>query len=317
MRKRNIVTIGGGSGQFVLLKALQQIPDVNITAVVAMADSGGSTGMLRDQYGVLPPGDILKCLIALSPLDNAREILQTRFSSHKKLKGHNAGNLLLTFLTEHVGGDFPTAIDALSEILQVEHSVIPVTTDKVTLVAELTNGKRLFGESAIDVVREKRDSQIKSAYLVPHNGTLSVYHKVINALREADAIIVGPGDLYTSILPNLLIDAVPSAIKKNEKAKLIYILNLMTKYGETHAYTHKNFVEVIEKSIDRPLTHIIANSKPPSKKLQDNYIKERAAFVVPPEDFDKRYVLSELLSEDGGIVRHDQKSLAETLGRLL
>jgi uncharacterized cofD-like protein len=142
-----VVTIGGGTGQFTLLSALKNIENIKLTSIVSMVDSGGSTGRLRDEYGVLPPGDILKCLIALSPYREAREILQTRFLVNEKLKKHNAGNLLLVFLSQYLGGNFIEAIDALGNILNVRGRVLPVTTDKATLVAELENGEMVFSEA--------------------------------------------------------------------------------------------------------------------------------------------------------------------------
>lgn len=315
--KKNVVTIGGGSGQYVLLKGLVSIPDIEITAIVSMADSGGSTGVLRDQYGILPPGDVLKCLLALSPFEEAREMLLTRFMTHPTLRDHNAGNLLLTFLTDYVGGSFPQAVEALSEILKVKGRVLPVTTDKATLVAELSTGERLFGEAAIDQPRGDRDGTIVHTYLVPHHGKLEVCIEVIEALGTADVIIIGPGDVYTSIAPNFLVDGVSQAINWNEQSLLIYIMNLMTKYGETHNFTCYDFIEAISKFIKRSLTHIVANTKPPSPALLHEYTKQRATFIDPPSHPDERFVLGAFLSEEGGIARHNSKMLRGMLETII
>ena len=317
MAKRHIVTIGGGSGQYILLKALKKISNISITSVVSMVDSGGSTGVLRDQYGALPPGDILKCLIALSPLKDARTILQTRFKNNSHLKNHNAGNLLLTFLTDHTHGNFPAAVEALSEILHITDYVLPVTTDKATLVAKLSNGKRIYGEAAIDTPRGMRNEKIVSAYLVPHHGKLTVYKEVLKAIEQADSIIIGPGDLYTSIVPNLLLSEVPKAIDNNKSAKLLYIANLMTKYGETHSFSLEDFIDVLEQYIDKNIDHIVINNRPLHKNLKKEYEKQKAWVIEPPSKADARYCITDLLSEEGGLARHNQEKLAKAISKLL
>jgi len=317
VRKKNVVTIGGGSGQFTLLNSLRLIPNINITAVVSMADSGGSTGILRDQYGVLPPGDVLKCLIALSPYEDARAILQTRFSKHSLLHNHNAGNFLLTFLSNHTGGDFPAAIEAIGEILKIQGRVIPVTIDKVTLVAELTNGEHIYGEQAIDTRRKNGYIGIKRVTLIPHHGSIAVYPPAVEALKEADYIIVGPGDLFTSIIPNFLVKEVSRAVEKNSKARYIYIMNLLTKYGETHDFTPSDFFKTISYYIKRKFDTVLINGKKPSLELQEKYKKERARFLLSEKNSPKFYAVHNLLSEIGGIARHDVKALADALKLLL
>ncbi len=153
--KKKIVTIGGGSGQFALLTGLRELDDLDITAVVAMVDSGGSTGRLRDELGALPPGDILKCILALSPHgDIARSILLKRFAKDRRLQGHNAGNMLLTMLS-HYTGSFPAGINALAEILDTRGTILPVTIDRATLVAELTDGSKIFGAEKTYALRLK------------------------------------------------------------------------------------------------------------------------------------------------------------------
>jgi len=162
--KKKIVTIGGGSGQYVLLSGLRDSIDIEITTIVSMVDSGGSTGVLRDEFGVLPPGDIFKCILALSPdRENARKILQTRFISRGRLNGHNAGNMLLSFLSQYTGS-FPEGVNALAQILNIKGTVLPVTIDRATLVAELTDGSHLYGEAAIDIPRGDQRQKIKSTF---------------------------------------------------------------------------------------------------------------------------------------------------------
>jgi uncharacterized cofD-like protein len=154
--KIRVLTIGGGSGQFALLSALRDLKDIKITSVVSMTDNGGSTGRLRDELGILPPGDVLKCIVALSPLrDAAQSILLKRLNGYGKLQGHNAGNMLLTMLSRYTGS-FTSAVKTLSDILEIDGTVLPATTDKATLVAELSDGSRIYGESAIDIPQGKQ-----------------------------------------------------------------------------------------------------------------------------------------------------------------
>jgi len=308
---KKIVTIGGGTGHFSLLSALKDF-DIDLKAVVSMVDSGGSTGRLRDEYGVLPPGDVLKCLIALSAYPDAREILQSRFQKSNRLKNHNAGNLLLVFLSQYLSHDFPKAIEALGEILNIKGEVLPVTTDKATLVAELDNGKRLFGESEIDVVRGCRDSKIKRTYLVPHHGSLEVHGPVREAIEEADYVFIGPGDLYTSLTPNFLFDGIKESIEKS-KAKFVYFTNIMTKYGETDGFHMSDFVNVIENYMGRSVDLIVANSNIPSSEVQSKYKIENSHPVEIDVD-DERLIDVDLLSV-GNLARHDFGKLKQVIDK--
>jgi uncharacterized cofD-like protein len=163
-----ILTIGGGSGQYALLSGLRDLRDINITSVVSMTDNGGSTGRLTDELGILPPGDALKCLVALSPLRNsAQRILLKRLNGDGRLNGHTAGNMLLSMLSRYTGS-FPEAIKTLSDILEIDGKILPSATDKATLVAELADGTRIYGESAIDIPQGSRREKILNLFLVPH-----------------------------------------------------------------------------------------------------------------------------------------------------
>jgi uncharacterized cofD-like protein len=318
---KKIVTIGGGSGQFVLLSGLRDIPDIDITAIVSMADSGGSTGRLRDELGVLPPGDILKCVLALSRnRDNARELLQRRFKGNGRLGGHSVGNMLLTMLSQYAN-DFPGAVTAMCEILDSKGAVLPITTDRATLVAELEDGTRLFGEAAIDVPKEGRRSKIKSTFLVPHHSDhIKVYEPAIDAILEADHILIGPGDLYTSVIPNFLVPKVKEAILKT-RAKLVYVVNIMTKFGETDYFSGKDFVENLEESIGRVMDVCVFNSASPGEEILKQYKKQKSRLVVydePGEIWDSRIILKDdLLSGGGDIARHDPDKLAVLVGKII
>ncbi|MBU1583483.1 MAG: YvcK family protein, partial [Proteobacteria bacterium] len=259
IKEKQIVTIGGGSGQFILLSGLRDLEDTQITAVVSMVDSGGSTGRLRDELGILPPGDILKCILALSPYQNAcRSILLKRFKNDRRLAGHSAGNMLLTMLSRYTG-NFPAGVAALAEILDVDGTILPVTIDRATLVAELTDGSRIYGEEAIDLPRGTQRERIKDVFLVPHHhDSISVFPPVLDAIEKADYIFIGPGDLFTSIIPNLIVPGVKEALQ-NTGAKIYFTVNIMTKFGETHNFSGKDFVIKLEERLGRQVDGLIGN----------------------------------------------------------
>lgn len=319
--RKKIVTIGGGSGQFVLLSGLRALKDIDITAVVSMVDSGGSTGRLRDELGILPPGDILKCILALSPHQQAcRSILMKRFNRDRRLKGHSAGNMLLTMISRYTG-NFPTGVAALAEILDVKGTILPVTIDRATLVAELTDGSRIFGEKAIDLPRGTQRERIKDVYLVPHHhDSISVYPPVLTAIQEADTIFIGPGDLFTSIIPNLIVPGVKEALCKT-RARIYFTVNIMTKYGETQHFSGVDFVTRLEKQIGRKIDGVIVNKTRPDKRILKTYTKQKSDLVsINPDNgfWKKRTVfLADLLDTEAGIVRHDARKLANVIKNIL
>jgi uncharacterized cofD-like protein len=320
-KTRKVLTIGGGSGQYALLAGLRDLDQVDITAVVSMVDSGGSTGRLRDELGILPPGDVLKCILALSPhRDISRAIFLKRFTVDRRLKGHNAGNMLLTMLSRYTGS-FPSGIQALAEILDVRGRILPVTIDRATLVAELTDGTRIYGETAIDMPRGDQREKIRDVFLVPHHSDcITVYPPVIKAVESANAVIIGPGDLFTSIIPSLIVPGVKEALQKS-KASLFYVVNIMTKFGETHQFTGRDFVLKLEETIGRRLDGIIYNSKKPDGALLARYHAQKADFVtIDPSDSwwaPRRIHAADLLETSAGIVRHDAKKLAEAICSLI
>ena len=320
-KKIRILTIGGGSGQFALLSALRDLKDINITSVVSMADNGGSTGRLRDELGTLPPGDVLKCIVALSPLrDAAQSILLKRLNGYGRLQGHTAGNMLLTMLSRYTDS-FPAAINTLSEILQLEGTVLPATTDKVTLVAELSDGSKIYGESAIDIPKGEKRKKIQEMFLVPHyNNSISVYPPVIEAIESSDYIFIGPGDLFTSIIASLIVPGVKEEILKT-KAKIIFILNIMTKFGETHNFRGHNFVKKLEDCLTRQVDGIIYNVKRPDEHLIERYLDEKAEFVElerPEKWMGNRIIYDgDFLDTSAQIVRHDSNKLASLIKKLI
>ena len=316
----NMVTIGGGSGQFALLSGLRHLEGLNVSAVVSMMDSGGSTGRLRDELGILPPGDILKCILALSPHQEiARSIMLKRFTGDRRLKGHNAGNMLLTMLS-HYTGNFPSGINALAEILDAKGEILPVTIDKATLVAELTDGTRVFGERAIDMPRGTQREKIRDVYLVPHHSdSISVYPPVLNAIKNADYILLGPGDLFTSIIPNLIVPGLPQALCQST-APLLFVVNIMTKYGETNNFKAFDFVEKLEQHIGRRIDGVIYNSRKPEESLKTQYSHQKSEFVELDQKKvcweNRKIYAADLLETSGGIIRHDSNKLSLLIQRI-
>ena len=313
-----IVTIGGGSGQFALLSGLRTLKNIHISAVVSMMDSGGSTGRLRDELGTLPPGDILKCILALSPhQETARAIFQKRFKKDRRLKGHNAGNMLLTMLSRYTGS-FPAGVQALAEILDVKGAILPVTIDRATLVAELTDGSRIFGESAIDTPRGHQRETIRDVYLVPHHSdAIHVFPPVLRAIDRADIIILGPGDLFTSIIPNLLVPGLKEKLTE-VSAPIYQVVNIMTKFGETNHFEACDFIAALESFTGRNITAAIVNNRRPEDRLLDLYRRQKSDFVdIGLTDDRCPLIVEDLLETSGDVIRHDAFKLAGVIDRIL
>lgn len=322
-----IVTIGGGTGSYTSLMGLKKY-DLKITAIVNMFDDGGSTGILRDELGVLPPGDVRQCLVALSGSSTLlRELFLYRFEEGG-LRGHNFGNIFLSTLEKQTGS-MKKAISEVGKILNIKGKVVPITfTKNSTLCVELEDGKIIEGETHIDEVEEKEHrAPIKRIYLSPQ-AVLNDDAK--SALEEADYILIGPGDLYTSVIPNLLVKGVPEIIKKS-KAKKIFVVNLMTKYGHTNGYGAKKHVEVIEEYLGKDvLDYVLINSRQP-KKIANSWYEEFGEFPVKDDlkdknDFEvvrKNLVRDVVISQNPAdvrrrsIIRHDSKKLAGEIAEII
>lgn len=321
MTVKQVVTIGGGTGQFALLAGLRDLAQVSPTAVVSMVDSGGSTGRLRDELGILPPGDVLKCILALSPQrEVVRGILLKRFKRDRRLAGHTAGNMLLTMLSRFTGS-FPAGVAALAEVLDARGTILPVTLDKATLVAELTDGSRIFGERAIDVPRGTQREKIREVHLVPHHkDSVSVYPPVLAAIAAADLIVLGPGDLFTSIISNLVVPGVKEALQATG-AKLMLVVNIMTKFGETHQYKGIDFVRTLESHLLRPLDIVVYNTTCPEPGLLAGYATQKSECVAidahNPWWGDRKLIAADLLDSAGGIIRHHPEKLANVIVSVL
>lgn len=329
MKKKTIVTIGGGTGSFVVLSGLKNFADkynFRLMAIVSMADDGGSTGRLRDELGVLPPGDIRQCLVALSesPLV-LRNLLNYRFAAGR-LKGHSFGNILISAL-EKVTGSFDKAVIEASKILKIKGEVIPVTLDKVRLRAELNNGKIVYGEDNLNSSKLVKKIGIKRLYLSP---LPKANPRAIYALKKADLIILGPGNLYCSLIPNLIVRGIKEALVSS-KAKKVLICNLMNKIGHTDNFFVDDYLRVIE-NYTRPglFDYFIYNTKEPSSELLNKYKKEgyppkiRKGIRWSKTIFKGYNLLNEKLYSqpkndflDRTLIRHDPIKLARALVKLL
>lgn len=275
-----IAVIGGGTGSFTLLSALKDYTS-QIAALVNMADDGGSTGVLRDELGVLPPGDVRQCLVALSDSPRIRDLFSYRFEEGT-FEGHSFGNLFLTAL-EKTTGSFAQAIETASDILRVNGTVIPATLDDVRLVMKW-GGKSaitLHGERVIDADHFKQDPRRATLSLDP---TPSVNLMAIAAIEQADLVVIAPGDLYTSLGPLLVIDGVGDALRRT-KAKVVYVCNLVTKEGQTNGFTVSDHAAEIERfGGGRFLDAVLYNSQVPSERILERYRSENAYPVEVDHD---------------------------------
>lgn len=310
-RGPKIVVIGGGTGLSTLLRGLKTY-SANITAIVTVADDGGSSGRLRREFGVLPPGDIRNCLAALADEEKLlTELFQYRFQVGDGLTGHSFGNLFLTALSD-ITGDLERAVTASSKVLAIRGQVLPATLSDVRLWAELTDGRRIEGESSIT----KAGGNIDKIGCIPANPP--ALPAAIKAIKEADYIIMGPGSLYTSVIPNLLVPEIADAIASSE-APRIYVCNIMTQPGETQGYSVADHIKAIDKACGRPLFNaVLVHKKPPTARAIARYAQGNSHPVfLDREDVSmlgRRIVLANVMHEDDdGCVRHDSQSLARVL----
>lgn len=315
-RGPRVVAIGGGTGLPVLLHGLKEYTN-NITAIVTVADDGGSSGRLRREFKVPPPGDIRNCLVALADSEPLlEELFQYRFRHDSHLKGHNFGNLFITVLSQ-VTGDFEKAIKESSKVLAIRGQVIPSTLSNVILEARFEDGKLIKGESRISDSRENK-GRIRRVYLNPPDSRPT--QEALTAIKEADAIILGPGSLYTSVIPNLLVKGMAEAILSSPAIK-IYVCNVMTQPGETDGYTAADHTEAIFLHTGPGIfDYVIVNMEKVPRYLLRKYQEEGAHPVVIDE---KRLlemglkVIKEKLISNTNYVRHDSGKLSRIIMKLL
>jgi uncharacterized cofD-like protein len=309
-----IVIIGGGTGLPVLLRGLKHYP-VDITAIVTVADDGGSSGRLREDLHIPPPGDIRNVLAALSDVEPlVEEMFQHRFKTSNELSGHSLGNLILAAMTS-ITGNFVHAIQEMSKVLNVRGKVLPAANQSVILHAEMEDGTTVSGESKIPYSGKK----IKRVFLSPQN--IRPLPEAIQAIRQADLIILGPGSLYTSVLPNLLVPRLGDEVCRSQ-AKKIYICNLMTQAGETHGYTASDHVKALYEHLDCAfIDTILVNNQVIPPDIQLRYKEELADQV--DYDFSRLYELglevvhADIAVQENGSLRHDPKKVAKILNELL
>ena len=305
----NIVTIGGGTGLSTLLHGLKEFTS-NISAIVTVTDDGGSSGRLRKEFNILPPGDIRNCLVALADVEPLmRDLFQFRFNEESELKGHNFGNLFITVMSE-LTGDFDKAVKALSKILAIRGQVIPSTLKPVTLVAKHKNGQTTKGETQITQTEERIDK----IFLNPPRCELTKEAK--DAIGRAEAITFGPGSLYTSIISNLLIKEMQDAIFKSKAVK-IYICNIMTQSHETDRYSASDHIKaIIQHTNSSIIDYVIINTQGIPQGFLEKY-KEENAYPVENDSDKIREMGYKVIEKDlintKDYVRHNSKGLAKTV----
>jgi uncharacterized cofD-like protein len=311
---KRIVVIGGGTGLATMLRGLKHYSS-NIVAVVTVTDDGGSSGRLQREMGMLPPGDIRNCLVALADAEPLMtELFQYRFTNgNESLEGHSFGNLLIAAMTR-ITGDFEKAVKETSNILAIRGRVLPSTIDDVRLQAELADGTLLEGETEI----AGADQPIKHIMLLPsHVGPLE---ETLRAIELADCIVLGPGSVFTSIVPNLLVHGIPEAIRASSAVK-VYVCNVMTQPGETDGFTASQHVRAVARHSEENVFHyVLVNQQKPSKELLEKYASENQFFVEPDiaeiRELGCRPIVGDYISQTD-VVRHDSEKLAQAIFKLV
>ncbi len=324
--KKNIVVIGGGTGSFVVLSGLKEYP-LELTAIVAVTDDGGSTGRLRDEFGFLPVGDMRQCIAALSVGDGepdlTKKLLLYRFSKGEGLEGHNLGNLILTAL-EDLAGSESKALEYASKIFRLKGKVLPASLRLVKLAAQYKSGKKIISEAKIEKHKIKPGDKISKLYTVPKT---KINPKAKQAILKADAIILGPGDLFASTITNLIVGGAKEAIQKS-KAKIIYLVNLMTTLYQTEGFTTKDHVQTLEQYLGRKVNYILINKTKPPKSILKIYEKSGEKVVKDDLLNDKRAKRLDLLSPKmiikakgdklkRSLLRHDPHKVAQAILNIL
>lgn len=328
--KKRLVVMGGGTGTHTILKGLARYADLfHLSAIVTMADSGGSTGRLRDEFGYLPVGDVRLALLALARNtdeydDILRKLLLYRFDRGEGLAGHTFGNLFLVALTDILGSE-EEAIHAASKMLAVRGEVIPVTTDKVHLVAKYVDGSVIVGEHEIDTRSDDDNARVSELSLTP---AARATERALRAIGEADLIVLGPGDLYTSILANCVVDGVSEALR-GAQGKIVYVSNLMSRCGQTNGMGTREHLGEISRYIDRIPDHMIVNTTPFRDDLLTLYRLEGEYPVVHNyENKTCRVLVEDLLATEDivcekgdvlrrSLIRHDSDKLAHAIMQLV
>jgi uncharacterized cofD-like protein len=276
---KKVVTLGGGTGSFTVLSGIKNIPHISITALVSMADDGGSTGTLRDELGVLPPGDVRQCLVALSEhSDIVRKLMSYRFHEGS-LTGHNFGNIFLAAL-EKVSGDFVHGVQIASEILKVKGKVVPVTSNKADLIIALNNNRFLIGENELN----HADFQEVGIKMMSYKQEVTLNDHARKAILEADYIVLGPGNYYCSLVPCLIVDGFREVFHES-KAKVIFPVNLTNKHGHTMGWKVTDYIKDIEERLGRVIDVVLINNEAPCDEQVAAYQLEEGDGVLVEDDY--------------------------------
>lgn len=312
----NVVVIGGGTGQSVFLRGLKH-ETKNITAIVTVADDGGGSGVLREDLGMIPPGDIRNCLLALANMEPAMsEVMRYRFPDGS-LKGQSFGNLFLAAMTG-IYDNFETAVYKMGQVFAVTGRVLPVSLDNINLIAELENGETVVGESNIPRQVRKTKSAIKKIYL--DNPDAKPLDEVVTSIKNADAVAIGPGSLYTSILPNLLVEGVVDALSTTRAPK-VYVCNIMTQPGETGG---KNVLDHVKIIVDHAginfIDYVLVNNECLPQGVFERYAKDGAELVMLDKDqrdgleaMGIKCIEEKLIEIKNGYIRHDAEMVSKAV----
>lgn len=319
MYEPNIVVVGGGTGQSVFLRGLKYATK-NITAIVTVADDGGGSGALREDLGMLPPGDIRNCLLALANIEpTMKEVMQYRFPEGA-LKGQSFGNLFIAAMTG-LYDNFETAVYKMSQIFAITGRVLPVTMDDINLVAEMEDGSTVIGESNIPKEAKKNNTRIKKMKLDKIG--VKPLEEVLHSIENADAIVIGPGSLYTSILPNLLVEDVVDALARS-KAPKIYVCNIMTQPGETDGKNVLDHVRVLTDHVGTNfIDYVVTNNEKLPSGVFERYAKDGAELVLlddhQKEELNRMgitYVEKKLIEIKNGYIRHDAELVSNSVMKI-
>ncbi|WP_106496702.1 gluconeogenesis factor YvcK family protein [Lentibacillus sp. Marseille-P4043] len=309
-KQPNVVVIGGGTGMPVLLRGLKDLP-INLTALVTVADDGGSTGRLRSEMAIPAPGDIRNVIAALSDAEPMLlDLFQHRFANGNGLSGHSMGNLLLAAMTS-LTGDFYTGIKEICRVLNVKGNIYPISNESMSLHAEMDDGSIVSGESSIPLAHKK----IKHVFLEPQ--PVKPLPNAVKAIEQADLVVISPGSLYTSIMPNLIIPQIDVALRK-AKGNVVYVCNVMTQAGETTGYTASDHVRAIHDHIGEScVDSIVVHNEPISETVREIYAEENADPVVYDTDqllaMNLQIIEGDIIDHSQATLRHDTNKIAALL----
>lgn len=314
MIRKKIVAIGGGTGMPVLLRGLKQLP-VDLSAIVTVADDGGSSGKLRTELAMPAPGDIRNVIAALADAEPMLiDLFQHRFKDGNGLSGHSMGNLLLAAMTS-ISGDFYNGIKEISRVLKVKGNIYPIANQNVVLHAEMTDGEIVTGESNIPLANK----QIKRVFVSPL--PVKPLPDAIEAIKQADLIVISPGSLYTSVMPNLIVPEIENALR-DAPGKVVYVCNVMTQYGETTGYTAGDHIQAIHDHIGVDIVStIVVNNSAIDQDIRENYAEEHAEPVVYDisrlKSLGLEVIEADIIDHHQRKLRHDTHKIAKLLYAML